>query len=119
MPLFLSQRNIGSITILELGEQLKAQNVSEFRETLQQQLDQGRTQLLLDCSHIHSVDSVGIGCLVGHWISLKKQGGRLALLNPSVRLQNVLRVVGLHEVIESVDDIGKINPQGVSNPKDS
>ena len=56
---------------------------------------------------------------MGHWISLKKQGGRLALLNPSVRLQNVLRVVGLHEVIESVDDIGKINPQGVSNPKDS
>jgi anti-sigma B factor antagonist len=108
MPLFLSQRIVGPITILELGEQLKAQNIPEFRETLEPLIEQGRIHLLLDCSHIQKVDSMGIGSLVGHWISLKKRGGRLALLNPSARLREVLEVASLQGVIESFDDIGKV-----------
>jgi anti-anti-sigma factor len=107
MSLFLSQRIVGPITILELGEQLKAQDIPEFRNTLEPLIDQGRIHVLLDCSHIKKVDSVGIGSLVGHWISLKKRGGRLALLNPSTRLRDVLQVACLQGVIESFDDIGK------------
>jgi anti-anti-sigma regulatory factor len=60
--------------------------------------------LLLDCSRIHTVDSQGIGTLVGNWISLKKRGAKLGLLNPSVRFRAVLQTVGLQGVI---DDIGK------------
>jgi anti-anti-sigma factor len=107
MPLFLSQRTVGSVTILELGEQLKVENVPEFRDTLQHLGEQGRACLLLDCSRIHSVDSQGIGSLVGNWVSLKKRGTKLGLLNPSARLRDVLQNVGLQGVIESFDDIGK------------
>jgi anti-anti-sigma factor len=110
MPVFISQRTVGPVTILELGEQLKAENVSEFRDTLQHLVEQGRSHLLLDCSHIRSVDSQGIGSLVGNWISLKKRGGKLGLLNPPVRLRDVLGIIGLQQVIESFDDIGKALP---------
>ena len=107
MPLFLSQRIVGPITILELSEQLKAQHVPEFRDKLQQLVEQRRVRLLLDCSRIQKVDSVGIGSLVGHCVSLKKRGGKLALLNPSDRLRDILQVAGLQDVIESFDDINK------------
>ena len=114
MPLFLGQRTVGSVTVLELGEQLKARDVPEFRDTLQKQIDQGRTCLLLDCARIHSVDSVGIGSLVGNWISIRKRGGKLGLLNPSARLQSVLKLVGLQDVIESFDDVSKAMPPDAS-----
>jgi len=114
MPLFLSQRNVGSVTVLELGEQLKAQSVPEFRNTLQQHVDQGRTYLLLDCSRIQNVDSVGIGSLVGVWISVKKRGGRLGLLRPSARFKDVIKLVGLQDVIESFDDINEAMPRGTN-----
>ena len=110
MAVFISQRTVGPVTILELGEQLKAENVSEFRDTLQHLVEHGRNHLLLDCSHIRFVDSQGIGSLVGNWISIKKRGGRLGLLNPPVRLQDVLRIIGVQQVIESFDDIGKALP---------
>jgi anti-anti-sigma factor len=110
MPVFLSQRDVGPITILELGEHLKAENISEFRETLQHLVEQGRSHLLLDCGHLRIVDSRGIGSLAGNWLSLKKRGGKLGLLNPPVRLLDVLRIVGLQEVIERFDDIGKALP---------
>jgi anti-sigma B factor antagonist len=107
MPVFLSQSNVGPVTVLELGEQLKQENVPEFRDKLQQLVEQGRTHLLLDCSRIQKIDSLGIGSLVGNWISLKKRGGKLGLLNPSARVRDVLQSVGLQGVIESFDDIGK------------
>ena len=110
MAVFVSQRAVGPVTILELGEQLKAENVSEFRDTLQHLVEQGHRHLLLDCSRIRIVDSQGIGSLVGNWISIKKRGGKLGLLNPPVRLQDVLRIIGLQRVIESFDDIGKALP---------
>lgn len=105
MPLVLSQRHIGQVTVLELGEQLKVENIPEFRDTIQHLVDQPRSYLLLDCSRINSIDSQGIGSLVGHWISLKKRGGKLALLNPSSRLREVLQIVGLQNVIECFDNI--------------
>ena len=110
MPVFLSQRDVGPITILELGEHLKAENISEFRETLQHLVEQGRSHLLLDCGHLRIVDSRGIGSLAGNWLSLKKRGGKVGLLNPPVRVLDVLRIVGLQEVIERFDDIGKALP---------
>jgi len=121
MPVFLSQRTIGPITILELGEQLRAENVSEFRDTLQQLVENGRTNLLLDCSRIRICDSQGVGSLVGNWISIKKRGGRLGLLNPSARLRDVLRIAGLQQLIESFDDIVKALPslaQRTNSPHD-
>jgi anti-anti-sigma factor len=115
MSVFLSQRTVGSVTILELGEQLKAPQVKGFRDTVQDLVDQGRIYLLLDCSRIQSVDSVGIGSLVGNWISVKKRGGKLGLLNPSARFQGFLKAVGLLDVIESFDDVSKAMPPEIPN----
>jgi anti-sigma B factor antagonist len=107
MPLVLSQSNIGPVTLLELNERLTIESVPELRDTLQSLADQGRRDLLLDCSRVTAVDSQGIGSLVGNWVSLKNRGGKLKLLHPSVRLRQVLEIVSLYRVIDSFDDIGQ------------
>lgn len=107
MAIVLSQCNVGPVTMLELSERLTTENVPEFRENLQNLSDEGRRYLLLDCSHISVIDSQGIGSLVGNWVSIKKRGGKLELLNPSVRLREVLQIAGLHKAIECFDDISQ------------
>ncbi len=107
MPLVLSQRKVGPVTVLELNERLTIENVRELRDAIHNLVVQGRQFLLLDCSRISFVDSQGIGGLAGNWLSLKKKGGKMEVLNPSVRLREVLQVVGLHKVIECFDDIGQ------------
>jgi anti-anti-sigma factor len=105
MPLVLRQRSVGPITLLELSERLTIENVPELRDKLQDLAVEGRRSFLLDCSQISVVDSQGIGGLVRNWMSLKSRGGKLKLLNPSVRLREVLQIVGLQKVIECFDDI--------------
>src|ERR1700751_3704270 len=105
MPLVLRQRTVGPITLLELSERFTIENVPELRDKLQDLIFEGHRFFLLDCSQINVIDSQGIGGLVRNWVSLKSRGGKLKLLNPSVRLREVLQIVGLHKVIECFDDI--------------
>jgi len=105
MGLVLNERNVGPITLMELGERLTIENVPELRDRVQDLAIQGRRSLLLDCSQISVVDSQGIGGLVSNWLSLKSQGGRLKLLSPSVRMREVLKIAGLQKVIECFDNI--------------
>jgi anti-anti-sigma factor len=106
MSLVLQERNIGPITLLELSERLTLEHVPELRRKVEELAAQGRRSLLLDCSRITVVDSRGIGGLMRDWISLRNQGGKLKLLNPSARLRELLKIVGLHKIFESFDDIG-------------
>ncbi len=107
MRLVLDERNVGPITLLELGERLTIENVPELRDKVQDLVMQGRRSMLLDCSRISAVDSQGIGGLVRNWVSLKKQGARLKLLSPSVRMREVLEILNLQKVIECFDNIGE------------
>jgi anti-anti-sigma factor len=106
MALFLSQRRAGPVTVLELGERLTIETTPEMRDTIAALMDQGDIFVLLDCVRIKVVDSQGLGTLVSNWLSLKKRGGKMELLNPSVRLQEVLHMIGMQKTIESFDDIG-------------
>lgn len=105
MSLILRLRTVGPITLLELGERLTMENVSELRDQLQDPAAPECRFFLLDCSRIGAIDSQGIGGLVRTWLSLKKRGGKLKLLNPSARLREALQIVGLQKVIECFDDI--------------
>jgi stage II sporulation protein AA (anti-sigma F factor antagonist) len=91
--------------LLELGERLTIENVHELRDKIQDLAIQGCRFFLLDCSKISVIDSQGIGGLVRNWLSLKNRSGKLKLLNPSIRLREVMQIVGLHRVIECFDDV--------------
>ena len=105
MTLILNERQVGPITLLELGDELTIQHISELRDEVDRLSARGRFALLLDCSGVKKIDSQGIGGLVGNWISVRRRGGKLKLLSPSPRMQDVLRIVGLRKVIECFDDI--------------
>lgn len=106
MPLVLRQRSVGPVTLLELNDRLTIENVPEFRDTVHDLALHGHRSVLLDCSRIAVVDSMGMGSLVSNWVSLRKQGGKMELLNPSARLREILQMVGMHKVIECFDDVG-------------
>jgi len=105
MSLIVRQRNVGPITLLELGERLTIENIPELRDKIQELATHGCRFFLLDGSKISVIDSQGIGGLVRNWLSLKNRGGKLKLLSPSFRLREVMQIVGLHKVIECFDEI--------------
>jgi anti-sigma B factor antagonist len=75
-------------------------------EIIRQLLQQGRRKILLNLKDVTYVDSSGIGELVGAFSSMQQQGGQLKLLNPAVRVVNVLRFTRLDHLFPVETDEG-------------
>ena len=105
MSLIVAEKNVGPITLLELGDRFTAVSIEELRDRMEKLKLQGRQSLLLDCGRITVFDSSGLGALVTNWASLRKCGGSLKLWRPSPRMQEILRIAGLNKLIESFDNV--------------
>jgi len=105
-------RQSGDVTLIDLkgpitlGEALehglesgdhpgKGQRPVVIGEIIRDLLKQGRRKIVLNLKDVSYVDSSGIGELVGAFTSVQGQGGQLKLLNPVVKVVNVLRLTRL------------------------
>lgn len=105
MPLIVEQRDIGPVTLLELGERLTMATAVELQEKVQRLIAEGRKELLLDCSRIRVIDSRGLGTLVREAVATERSGGHLKLFRLSPTMQDALTATRLVTVLESFDDL--------------
>ena len=57
-------------------------------------------RIVVDLTEVTYIDSSGIGGLVSLWVSTKKAGCQLKLVNLSERIKELLRVTNLSKVFE-------------------
>ena len=105
MDTIIDQRNVGPVTILELGPRLTMVEGYELRERVKELLAQGRDGILLDCGRVSVIDSQGVGALVRIWTSAGKVG-KLKLFGLPPHLKSVLQITGLLRVMDCFDDAG-------------
>lgn len=92
----------GKITIGAGDAQLKSSIVDA--------LEAGHTNILLDMGKVQTLDSSGIGELVGAYTTVTNRGGKLKLLHLPSKISDLLQVTQLitvFEVYESEDEAVK------------
>lgn len=72
-----------------------ASMAESFRERLKAALGASEAGLIIDCSTVTMIDSVGIGLLIAAHNSLGKVGGRLVLREVSPQIGKLLRAMRL------------------------
>jgi len=86
-------------------ELINGRSVSNNSPTLQDKVrevigvSQPRT-IVLDLTDVSYMDSTGLGALVGLYVSAKRSGKQLKLINLSARVQELLRLTKLISVFE-------------------
>ena len=73
---------------------------SQLRDVITNALNEGKTNILLDMSGVNTIDSSGIGELVGSYTTVTNRGGKLKLLHLPGKLQELLHVTQLITVFE-------------------
>jgi len=76
----------------------------QLREVIAEALANGKTKILLDMSGVTTIDSSGIGELVGSYTTVTNRGGKLKLLHLPAKLQELLRVTQLITIFEVYDN---------------
>ena len=98
--LSLELRNEGAVTIVEATGDLDVASAPELRAALGQQVDSGKTQLVVDLSGVPFVDSTGLGTLVAAMRQAKQAGGSLKLAAPRDTVSRVLTLTRMREFFD-------------------
>lgn len=117
MGLQISIRESGDVTVLDLqGKVTIGVDGDLLGVHLKKLLAKGARKLLLNLEDVTQLDSSGISAVVGAYVSLSRQGGSLKLLCPGGRVQDVLQVMRVADLIPTFEDetqaLASFEPQG-------
>ena len=91
-----------NVTILDLNGDITFDEGSvELRKSIRRLLSEGKKNIHLNFQSVGYVDSSGIGELISSFIAINREGGELKLLNPSLRVKELLAICKLLSILDS------------------
>jgi anti-sigma B factor antagonist len=98
----------GRVTIVALkGDLTIGEAESSFKKAVAGLLEEGKVNILIDCSGLRVVDSTGLGALVRALTTSQNEGGQTKLLSVGPHLRKLLEMTQLHSVFEQFEDRGE------------
>ncbi len=91
----------GLITIALDGD-LTSANLNDFRTMVQEEIEAGNKSFCIDFSGAAIIDSMGIGCLVATYNSLRQKDGTIQITNVPENLKDVFHVMRLDRILSIV-----------------
>jgi anti-sigma B factor antagonist len=96
-----TSRTVDGVEIIKLeGKITIGSGDQQLREVISTAIANGHTNILLDLSGVTTIDSSGIGELVGSYTTVTNRGGKLKLLHLPAKLNELLHVTQLITVFE-------------------
>lgn len=96
-----SSQTVEGVEIISLqGKITIGSGDTQLREVITNAVNAGKNKILLDLSGVTTIDSSGIGELVGSYTTATNRGGKLKLLHLPAKLNELLHVTQLITVFE-------------------
>lgn len=100
----ITQRYNDGVVILDLdGNILLGQTSDKLHTLLAALAFEDKKRVLLNLEKVVTVDSTGLGTIVGGYTRLSKQGGQLKVENLSARNLELMHITKLYTVVEIFD----------------
>lgn len=101
----LHTRTVADVHILDIsGNIVLGQGTMVVRNTIKDLLHNGVRKIVLNLAEVNHIDSSGVGELVSSFTAVTKEGGQLALLNLSTKVQEILAITRLLTVFHVYDN---------------
>ena len=95
----------GEVTILRLiGRFELEEGIYLFRDRVNALLAEGRAKIVLDFKQVTRIDSAGIGMLVAKYLSARRRGGTIKLIDLTRRSDHVMYITRLNTIFEIFDN---------------
>lgn len=107
MKLETATRMLGPVMVVDCrGKIIFGEEASSLREQVTELLKQ-HPRIVLNLAEVTSVDSNGVGTLVGLWAAAQQTGGEIKLAGLGPRVQDVLRITRLNALFGIYESVEK------------
>jgi anti-sigma B factor antagonist len=101
----LSTRKVGQVAIIDVeGKILLGEGDTEIKIAVDDLLNKGNKNILLNLAGVPYLDSAGLGEIIRCFTTLRKKGGNFKLLSPNRRIIDLLNITNLLNVFDWFDD---------------
>lgn len=101
----INTRDADGVRIIELqGKITIGAGDTQLRDVIIKSVEEGQKNILLDMGAVTTLDSSGIGELVGSYTTVTNRGGKLKLLHLPSKISDLLQVTQLITVFEVYED---------------
>jgi len=100
VDLALSTTAQGERTIVHVGGEIDVYTAPQLRRRLDEPIQAGCKDLVVDLGRVTFLDSTGLGVLVGRLKMVRSQGGRMRIVGATDRVLKVFTITGLDRVLE-------------------
>jgi anti-anti-sigma factor len=105
MPTTITEQRIGDVMVLRLsGRIVLGDGAAELRSRMNDLVDEAHLKFLLDLRNVTYIDSFGVGVIAAKYVSVRRKGGDVKLLQLSPRSHHVMQISGLLKIFESYED---------------
>jgi anti-sigma B factor antagonist len=87
-----------------IGELRLGEGTNVLRQVVNETVEQGYKNILLNLRDVRHIDSAGVGELMSCYTSVRNRGGQLKLMNLSKNVHNLLQITKLYTIFEVEDD---------------
>lgn len=101
----IEQTEYGALTVMTPKGELVGEQAEELRSVARECLEQGRVELIIDCTHLGAYDSVGLECLLELTRLCRQYTGVLRLCGLDAVGQKILEITRLNRQFELYDDV--------------
>ena len=105
MDLQLSARAGRACTVVLVAGELDMDTSAQLQDFLQDVVDAGAQQVVLDCAGLTFMDSSGLGLLVIYLKVLRDRGGRLCMAAVQPRVRAVLALSAVDQAVDVYDSV--------------
>jgi anti-anti-sigma factor len=79
------------------GDSIVAATLPDLRSKMRAMVEEGVQELVIDLTDVQMVDSSGIGLLISAHNSLRKSGGKLAVIHASAEILELFQTMRMHQ----------------------
>lgn len=106
MPLHVVEKVIDGFMVLDLRGRITLGPDTEIvRTKVKEVIEEGYKRVILDLGGVGYIDSAGLSTLVACYISARKAGGEVKLLNLTKVIRDLLQITRLSTVFETYDNL--------------
>ncbi|HHU89454.1 MAG TPA: STAS domain-containing protein [Clostridiaceae bacterium] len=99
-----TESNDGKNVIISVKGEIDIYSAPDFKESLYQSINDVQQTIILDCSDLTYIDSMGLGILVGALKRVRQKDHNIIIRNPRSTVRKLFRITGLDKafIIEEV-----------------
>ncbi len=101
----IKERVVDGVSVLDLaGKIVLGEGDLQVKERIKDLLADGQRHILLNLADITYIDSAGLGALISCYTTVKRESGKLKLVNLTKRIQDLLAITKLITVFDHFDN---------------